>query len=84
MLWGEKKEGGGGENYTYTFLLDEHIEIPEGTDRMDSMINYPKKSVSILKTSIAYKNNYFDVFTKKETLEYDKAKTIFYRISHTY
>lgn len=51
---------------------------------MDSMINYPKKSVSILKTSIAYKNNYFDVFTKKETLEYDKAKTNFYRISHTY
>jgi len=73
----EKKEGGGGENYTYTFLLDEHIEITEGTDRMDSMINYPKTSVSILKTSIAYKNNYFDVFTKKKHLNMIKHEQSF-------
>jgi len=44
----KEKEGGGGENSIYTFLLHEHIEIPEGTDRMDLMINYPKTSVSIL------------------------------------
>lgn len=56
----KKEEGRGEENlYVHVYAWRTYRDTrKEQIDRIYSMIDYPKKSISILKTNIAYENRF--------------------------
>jgi hypothetical protein len=55
----KKKEDGGENFYVHVYAWRTYRDTrKEQIDRIYSMIDYPKKSISILKTNIAYENRF--------------------------